>query len=486
MKRNIIIIAILLIISGCASEITNFTSKDVAAKIYPDYTDIVIPVNIAPLNFKAENGTLEMVEVLTKQGVIKKLCSDGKLQWKLSEWKEMIANNIGDTLRYTVFISDSTGNYFKYKPFYQVVTHDSIDSYVAYRNIETGYVLWLKMGIYQRSTETFDCEPIIENSAIDEACINCHSFCKQSPDKMLFHSRKFNPGTTILWNGKLQKYNTKTDSIISGGVYSSWNPNGYIIAMSVNKIGQRFHNDLNKRIYVSDSESDVVIMNMNTETVSTCKALTTENLENFPAWSPDGGTLYYISAPKRAEGDETDTSLRYSLFSIKYNAETDVWGNVDTLLTDSAAGGSITYPKPSPCGRYIAYTMGERGYFMPFNQESDIWLYDLKTKQITRPEGINSSSSESNHNWSHNGRWLVTGSKYPDRLFTKPYFAHFNPETGSFDKRFVLPQEDPDFYERYTANFNNTDFITGKVPASEIDIRDAVRGESKNVKAGGK
>ncbi len=484
--KNIFWIIILLIISGCAKEISNYTNVSTKPAIFPDYTDIVIPVNIAPLNFKAADGTLEMVEISTKQGVIKEFCNNGKLILDISEWKNLLKNNIGDTLKFTVYITDSLGVCRKYLPFFQFVSPDSIDTYVAYRNIETGYVSWSKMGLYQRSTQTFDCEPIIENSAIDKACINCHSFCKQSPDKMLFHSRKFNPGTTILWNGKLQKYNTKTDSIISGGVYSSWNPNGYIIAMSVNKIGQRFHNDLNKRIYVSDSESDVVIMNMNTETVSTCKALTTENLENFPAWSPDGGTLYYISAPKRAEGDDTDTSLRYSLFSIKYNAETDVWGNVDTLLTDSAAGGSITYPKPSPCGRYIAYTMGERGYFMPFNQESDIWLLDLQNDTIYRPEGINSNSSESNHNWSHSGKWLVTGSKYPDRLFTKPYFAHFNPETGTFDKRFVLPQEDPDFYERYTANFNNTDFITGEVPASEIEIRDAVRGESKNVKAGGK
>ena len=484
--KNIFWIIILLIISGCAKEISNYTNASTKPAIFPDYTDIVIPVNIAPLNFKAADGTLEMVEISTKQGVIKEFCNNGKLILNISEWKNLLKNNIGDTLKFTVYITDSLGVCRKYLPFFQFVSPDSIDTYVAYRNIETGYVSWSKMGLYQRSTQTFDCEPIIENSAIDKACINCHSFCKQSPDKMLFHSRKFNPGTTILWNGKLQKYNTKTDSIISGGVYSSWNPNGYIIAMSVNKIGQRFHNDLNKRIYVSDSESDVVIMNMNTETVSTCKALTTENLENFPAWSPDGGTLYYISAPKRPEDDDTDTSLRYSLLSIKYNAENDTWGNVDTLLTDTAAGGSITYPKPSPCGRYIAYTMGERGYFMPFNQESDIWLLDLKNDTIYRPEGINSNSSESNHNWSHNGKWLVTGSKYPDKLFTKPYFAHFNPETGTFDKRFVLPQEDPDFYERYTANFNNTDFITGEVPASEIEIRDAVRGESKNVKAGGK
>lgn len=486
MKNNIIVIFILLIISGCTSEITNYANKNAAPAIFPDYTDIVIPVNIAPLNFKAEKGTLEMVEISTKQGIIKKLCSDGKLQWKLSEWKEILANNIGDTLSYTVYISDSIGNCFKYKPFYQAITPDSIDSYIAYRNIETGYVFWLKMGLYQRSTETFDCEAIIENSAIDKACINCHSFCKQSPDKMLFHSRKFNPGTTILWNGKLQKYNTKTDSIISSGVYSAWNPNGYIIAMSVNKIGQRFHNDLSKRIYVSDTESDIVIMNMKTETVSSCDAISTENLENFPSWSADGSTMYFICAPKRPENDDTDTALRFSLLSINYNAETDTWGNVDTVLSDRVAGGSIAYPKPSPCGKFIAYTLGERGYFMPFNQESDIWLLNLQNDSIYRPEEVNSNSTESNHNWSHNGKWLVTGSKYPDRLFTKPYFAHFNPETGSFNKRFVLPQEDPDFYERYTANFNNTDFITGKVTASEIDIRDAVRGESKNVKAGGK
>ena len=484
MKSSTIIAALLLLLTSCASEITDFTTTDSKPEIYPDYTDIVIPVNIAPLNFKAKKGTLKMVEVESKKGNIRQLCNDGKLFWNLKEWKSLLKENCDDTLKITAYIADSAGNCFKYKPFYQFVSPDSIDSYVAYRNIETGYVFWYKMGLYQRSTETFDCEPITENQSLDKACINCHSFCRQSPDKMLFHSRKFNPGTTILWNGKLQKFNTKTDSIISGGVYSSWNPNGYIIAMSVNKIGQRFHNDLNKRIYVSDSESDIVIMNMNTETVSTCKALTTENLENFPAWSPDGGTLYYICAPKRPEDDDTDTSLRYSLLSIKYNAETDTWGNVDTLLTDSVAGGSITYPKTSPCGRYIAYTMGERGYFMPFNQESDIWILDLQNDTIYRPEGINSPSSESNHNWNHSGRWLVTGSKYPDRLFTKPYFAHFNPETGTFDKRFVLPQEDPDFYERYTANFNNTDFITGKIPVSQFQIRDAVRGELKQVKAG--
>ena len=103
--------------------------------------------------------------------------------------------------------------------------------------------------------------------------------------------------------------------------------------------------------------------------------------------------------------------------------------------------------------------------------------------QTSHPDGVNSPSTESNHNWSHSGKWLVVGSKFPEKLFTKPYFAHFNPDKGTFDKRFVLPQEDPDFYEQYTANFNNADFITGEVPVSEFAIRDVVRGELKQAKA---
>ena len=483
MKKNLLLLTAFLIISSCAKEVTNFQDKDALPEIFPDYTGVTIPVNVAPLNFKAKEGTLEMVEVSSSKGSQKIICSDGKLIWDIDDWKALLKENVGGSLQYTAYITDTAGKCFKYKPFEQFVSPDSIDSHIAYRNIETGYVFWLKMGLYQRCIENFDNKPIIENSGIDYACVNCHTFCAQSPDKMMFHSRKFNPGTTILWEDKLQKYNTKIDSAISGGVYSSWNPNGYIIAMSANKISQKFHNDLEKRIYVSDSESDIIIMNMKTETVSSTPKLSTEDLENFPAWSPDGKTLYYISAKKRPEGDETDTSLRYRLLRIAYDAEHDTWGDVDTLLTDSAAHGSVTYPKPSPCGRYIAYTLADRGYFTPFDQESEIWLLDLTTMQTSHPDGVNSPSTESNHNWSHNGKWLVVGSKYPDKLFTKPYFAHFNPDKGTFDKRFVLPQEDPDFYEEYTANFNNADFITGEVPVSEFELRDVVRGNSKQVNA---
>lgn len=67
-------------------------------------------------------------------------------------------------------------------------------------------------------------------------------------------------------------------------------------------------------------------------------------------------------------------------------------------------------------------------------------------------------------------------------MFTLPYFAHFD-GNGNFSKRFVLPQADPSFYDSFTLNYNNTDFITGEVPTTSIMWRDAIKADPIQVKA---
>ena len=468
---------------SCSKSYDNCVEINYKPTIYPDYTDVVIPVNIAPLNFKLVNNTdLLKVEVKTKKQTVTLKCKNGKAFWNERKWRKLLSDNVNDTLFYTATIIDSIGQVVRCAPFWQVVSPDSIDSHIAYRLINTGYVLWDKMGIYQRCLENFKQKPIIENKSIDVACVNCHSFSAQNPKTMLLHIRKFNGGTAILYDGKLQKYNTKTDISMSAGVYPSWNPNGYLIAMSTNLISQQFHNNYGKRIYVSDSKSDIVLLNMKTQTLTTCPQLSTKALENLPAWAPDGRTLYYTSAPERVGEKGYDNGYWYSLLRITYDESTNSWGTADTVLRANDLGGSITFPKPSPDGRYIAFTFANRGYFTPFNSEADIHLLDLKTNEITVPEGVNSQCAESNHGWSHNGHWLVVGSKWPDGMFTKPYFAHFD-GNGNFSKRFLLPQEDPDFYDGFTLNYNNTDFITGEVPTTPIKWRDAIKADPVPVKA---
>ena len=483
MKRLLYSVFVLPLLVSCSSSYDDCIIGDSKPIIYPDYTDIVIPVNIAPLNFKADgDAELLEVEVRGKNETLKFKCKDNKFVWNERKWRKLLADNLNDTIYYTATILDSIGMVVRCAPFFQVVSPDSIDSHIAYRLINTGYVLWDKMGIYERCLENFKQKPIIENSSIDVACVNCHSFSAQNPNTMLLHIRKFNGGTAILYDGKLQKYNTKTDISMSAGVYPSWNPNGYLIAMSTNLISQQFHNDYGKRIYVSDSKSDIVLLNMKTQTLTTCPQLSTKDMENLPAWAPDGRTLYYISAPQRKKEKGFDDGFWYSLLRITYDEPTNSWGTADTILRAKDLGGSITFPKVSPDGRYIAYTFANRGYFTPFNREADIYLLDLQTMQITPQPNVNSDCSESNHGWSHNGHWLVVGSKAPDGMFTKPYFAHFDGK-GNFSKRFLLPQEDPDFYDDYTLNYNNTDFITGEVPTTPMQWRDAIKADPVQVNA---
>ena len=84
---------------------------------------------------------------------------------------------------------------------------------------------------------------------------------------------------------------------------------------------------------------------------------------------------------------------------------------------------------------------------------------DLTTGDIRRMVEVNSDDVDSYHTWSSNGHWFVFSSKRMDGLWARPYFASFNPETGETGKPFLLPQEDPLFYDYYTYTYNRPELI---------------------------
>jgi hypothetical protein len=47
-------------------------------------------------------------------------------------------------------------------------------------------------------------------------------------------------------------------------------------------------------------------------------------------------------------------------------------------------------------------------------------------------------------------------------------------DNGNATKPFVLPQEDPEFYNTFIKNYNIPELIKGEVPYSQIEIRDKV------------
>jgi len=133
---------------------------------------------------------------------------------------------------------------------------------------------------------------------------------------------------------------------------------------------------------------------------------------------------------------------------------------------------SACQPKVSPDGKFVLFTICPYGNFPIYQAASDLYLLDVATRQYRRLD-INSDQADSWHCWSTNGRWIVFSSKRLDGLFARPHFSYLD-ASGTFHKPFILPQEDPTFYESYIKTFNVPEVMTGPVTIKESELAAAI------------
>jgi hypothetical protein len=184
------------------------------------------------------------------------------------KWKNLLSKNHGRPLEISIFAKNPTG-WIKYKSVRFSIAEEPIDPYVVYRLIEPGYTSWNKMGLYQRNLENFDETPVMLNTLTGNNCMNCHSFCKNDPETMLFHMRKHQAGTIVVKDGEVDKINIKTPDMPSAAVYPRWHPETRYIAFSTNVTRQGFHSTHRNKVEVFDKESDIVIYDTQTNTIFT-------------------------------------------------------------------------------------------------------------------------------------------------------------------------------------------------------------------------
>lgn len=480
-----IVVAFCLILYIVASS-KNPSSKNVAQTdyipvIYPDYTQIVIPPDIAPMNFIVkENGAGYFVRIYSKNGnAIKISTKKPVINIPIKKWKKLVTSNRNENLFIDVYVKNVQGTWNKYKTITNKIVNDEIDGYLAYRLINPGYRLWENMGIYVRNLKNFDEEPIIVNDLADKNCMNCHSFCQNDPDRALFHVRGNVGGTVLIENGVIKKLNTETNYTLSAAVYPAWHPNGNLIAFSANKIVQEFYSSGPKSISVFDTASDIILYNIKTNTITTSPKISKKDFENMPTWSPDGTYLYYCSAPQPEAIHTTDDSLKYSMLRISYDEGRNEWGDVDTVLSSEKTGLSISWPRISPDGRFMLFCMADYGYFSVYNPGSDIYLMDLNTGEY-KSLSINSNGVESYHSWSSNGRWIVFSSKRLNKLCSRPYFSYFDTD-GKMYKAFIMPQKDPAFYDTYLKNYNIPELLKSQWNVSRWKLYKTIHENAINV-----
>jgi hypothetical protein len=453
----------LSILTGCNRFTNESVRLDRLPKIFPDYTSIVFPLNIAPLNFNIEEKASEYyVEIYSlKGGKISFRQLSSKILIPVDRWHNLLNKNLGNQLKLDIWVRQD--KWYKYATITDTIAPETIDNHLVYRLIGAVYADTDKLGIYQRNLENFDNSAIFENTSTPEKpCMNCHTFSNNDPGKMSMHIRRAYAGTVIFDHGKLTKYNTKTEKTMAPAAYTAWHPNGEIIAYSLNRLFVYLTSNEDKLIEVCDQVSDIVLFNLKTKTISTTPEISSPCRETLPNWSPDGKWLYFIRAPKADKDMVSWVNAKYDLLRIPFNAVNMSWGKVDTLLTSQQTGMSITFPVASPDGRYILFCMIDHSYFSIFDKNSDLYLYDLKTNKYWKCDQINSHSNDSFHAWSKNGRWVVFSSKRLDDVSTRPFFAYFD-RKGNFHKPFVLPQENPLFYEKERNNFNLPVLVDGKV-----------------------
>ena len=75
---------------------------------------------------------------------------------------------------------------------------------------------------------------------------------------------------------------------------------------------------------------------------------------------------------------------------------------------------------------------------------------------------LNSDMTDSYHCWSSNGRWVAFSSKRIDGLTARLFISHID-ENGNAGKPFILPQHDPELYQRMLKSFNVPELSTLKI-----------------------
>lgn len=469
-------------VSGSVSD--GVSEERTAAAIFPDYREVTIPVNIAPLNFEIEEeGTAFLTEIAGDSGE-KRVIAGKTVEIPIKFWKRLLEANQNGTIRFTVY-AKRDGAWRRFAPITNSVSSDRIDPWLTYRKIEPGYDRYGHIQMEERCLEDFRAKTFFDNTSlvpqeqIGKSCANCHHCRANDPNYSLFHVRHRYGGTMLRFGGKLKKIDTVSRSGFAMS-YPSWHPTLPLIAYSSNNTRQFFHSFDLKKIEVLDDFSDLMLYDIEHQRI--IPIFETEDIyETFPAWRNDGLELYYCVAKLRTsenraglsrkdaaearleEMGERSREIRYSMMKMSFDPRTYRFGEPEVVFDADAANASFVHPRFSTDGRYLIYIKLDYGTFPLTHRESDLWLLDLTTGETRPMSEANSDNAESFHSFSSNGRWMVFSSRRGNGQFTRTYFTHFAAD-GTCTKAFLLPTKTPEVERADRFSQNLPEMMTGPLP----------------------
>lgn len=467
---------------GVASGVDEAPADAPVPRIQPDYGGLIIPPNIAPLNFRIlETGSAYRVRLEADAGTPIEATTDSPIiQFPDKAWGRLLATNAGRSLRLGIWVKGTDDQWKRFQTITNRIATDPIDSVLLYRKLHPVQNMWSTMGLYQRQLQTFEETPFLENRRFDSECCHCHALLDNDPATatVAIRSSRFGNQFLVISNDAVET--------IHGTVgYPARHPKAPIVVAGFSKPRLLLHSaKLNDMRDIAESESWLGCFRLDSDPVKRVPVADDSKFTAWPAWSSDGAFLYYCLAPNPLAVatntlNSTYAQIHYDLMRVAYDAGKDLWGTPELVLSARTLGLSIALPRLSPDGRWLFFCGTAYGCWPPYDPTSDLYAIDLHSggKGVEfswRKLEINSSECESWLSWSSNSRWVVFNSKRMSPLFGRPHLAYVGAD-GRCGRPFVLPQRDPTLYDSQLLTYSVPTLATGPMRVSQAALVRAIK-----------
>jgi len=477
----LLVAALCRLATGRPPDAAHCRQVDLAPRLRPALAEVVIPPNVAPVNFVvSEPGARYWAAVSGPSGrAVTAAGSDGAMVWPPRAWRALLAANRGQELTIDVRVRSTAGGWTRFAPVTLRVAAEAIEDFLVYRRFQPFFNSDGPLTLRQRDLRSFAESVLVDREDLSDGCMNCHTFLDRRPDQFLFHVRaeQGQPTMVLASGGAVRTIDTRDGPKGRPAGYSSWHPSGQLIAFSRNRILQYFPQVGAQSKAALDAVSSLAVLDLRTGRTTTPEALNPPGrLPTFPCWSPDGRWLYFASAPMLwAEGAmpiEQQRDLRYDLMRASYDPASGAFGAPETVVAAADTGRSALEPRVSPDGHWLLFCLCDCGSFPVFQKESDLYLLDL-TQPGARPTAVEPAEAtrhDSWHTWSGNSRWIVCSSKRDNGLLARPYLRYLDAD-GHAAKPFALPQRDPQYYDDCLTTFNVPELVSGPIHLDRAALR---------------